>query len=161
MSGDGGGADTGGEPLRMVAPKLMKAGDRQAFTVELRPGETRFVSWRKLVKDANRANGSSAVVTTVASALTVPAPEPLPNAHPNLQSRIVPGQAADKDMKVEAPVSNWFSAVIEKIECLYVGRDSSGEEELDETPDDDHYDTEDSFIDDAKLISTKRLYFYI
>lgn len=62
-SGDGGGAGSGGvgEPSRVVAPKppkVMKVGDRQVFSVELRQDETTYVSWRKLVKDANRANGS-------------------------------------------------------------------------------------------------------
>ncbi|KAK8366612.1 hypothetical protein V6Z11_A02G130100 [Gossypium hirsutum] len=143
----GGAAAGTAESSRLAAPKVMKSGDRQVFTVELRPGETTYVSWRKLVKDANRANGSSAA----ASVLTAPAPEPPPNAHPNLQSRIAPGQAAEKEAKDEAPGPNRFSAVIEKIERLYMGRDSSDEEELDETPDDDQYDTEDSFIDDAEL----------
>ncbi|XP_021284564.1 uncharacterized protein LOC110416798 isoform X2 [Herrania umbratica] len=149
-SGGGGGAGSGGggEPSRVVAPKVMKAGDRQVFTVELRPGETTYVSWKKLVKDANRGNGSSAAAAMVAVATS--APEPPPNAHPNLQSRIAPGQAAEKETKDEPP-PNRFSAVIEKIERLYMGKDSSDEEELDETPDDDQYDTEDSFIDDAEL----------
>ncbi|XVE95546.1 hypothetical protein REPUB_Repub02eG0107000 [Reevesia pubescens] len=156
--GDGGGggavdADAGdGESSTVVAPKVMKAGDRQVFTVGLRPGETTYVSWRKLVKDANRASGSSAAPAPAASATVVaaPAPEPPPNAHPNLQSRIAPGQSAEKEEKDEPP-PNRFSAVIEKIERLYMGKDSSDEEELDETPDDDQYDTEDSFIDDAEL----------
>ncbi|KAE8716342.1 Wound-responsive family protein, putative isoform 2 [Hibiscus syriacus] len=143
----------GGEPSRVVAPKMVKAGDRQVFTVELRPGETTYVSWRKLVKDANRAHGSSPAAVSVAATTSVvaaPAPEPPPNAHPNLQSRIAPGQTVDNETKDE-PVPNRFSAVIEKIERLYMGKDSSDEEELDETPDDDQYDTEDSFIDDAEL----------
>ncbi|KAH1096813.1 hypothetical protein J1N35_013734 [Gossypium stocksii] len=136
-----------GEPSGVVAPKVMKAGDRQVFTVELRPGETTYVSWRKLVKDANRARGSSAASASVVAAS---APELPPNAHPNLQSRIAPGQTAEKEEKDE-PAPNRFSAVIEKIERLYMGKDSSDEEELDEAPDDDQYDTEDSFIDDAEL----------
>ncbi|KAE8714332.1 hypothetical protein F3Y22_tig00110198pilonHSYRG00193 [Hibiscus syriacus] len=129
----------GSEPSRVVAPK---AGDRQVFTVELRPGETTFVSWRKLAKDANRAHGSSPAAAA-ASLVAAPAPEPPPNAHPNLHSRIAPLN--------KKPAPNRFSAVIEKIELLYMGKDSSDEEELDETPDDDQYDTEDSFIDDAEL----------
>jgi len=32
------------------------------------------------------------------------------------------------------------------------GKDSSDEEDLDDIPDDDQYDTEDSFIDDAELV---------
>ena len=42
-------------------------------------------------------------------------------------------------------------------EILSQGKDSSDEAELDETPDDDQYDTEDSFIDDAELVSSKSI----
>ena len=35
----------------------------------------------------------------------------------------------------------------------FQGRDSSDGEELDGAPDDDEYDTEDSFIDDVELVS--------
>ncbi|XP_039050061.1 ubinuclein-1-like [Hibiscus syriacus] len=132
-----------------VAARVVKTGDRQVFTVELRPGETTLVSWRKLAKDANRAHGSSPAPAT-ASLVAAPAPEPPPNAHPNLHSRVAPGQTTEQQAKDEPP-PNRFSAVIEKIERLYMGKDSSDEEELDETPDDDQYDTEDSFIDDAEL----------
>ncbi|XP_020263259.1 ubinuclein-1-like [Asparagus officinalis] len=51
----------------------------------------------------------------------------------------------------DAQPSSRFNAVIEKIERLYMGKQSSDEEELDDIPDDDQYDTEDSFIDDAEL----------
>lgn len=34
------------------------------------------------------------------------------------------------------------------------GKNSSDEEDLDDIPDDDQYDTEDSFIDDAELVGT-------
>lgn len=33
------------------------------------------------------------------------------------------------------------------------GKHSSDEEDLNDVPDDDQYDTEDSFIDDAELVS--------
>jgi hypothetical protein len=49
--------------------------------------------------------------------------------------------------------SNRFNSVIEKIERLYMGKNSSDEEDLDDAPDDDQYDTEDSFIDDDELVS--------
>uniref|UniRef100_K7LY63 Hpc2-related domain-containing protein n=1 Tax=Glycine max TaxID=3847 RepID=K7LY63_SOYBN len=49
-----------------------------------------------------------------------------------------------------APQTNRFSAVIEKIERLYMGKDSSDEEDALDVPD-DQYDTDDSFIDDAEL----------
>ncbi|GLT84938.1 hypothetical protein SLE2022_031450 [Rubroshorea leprosula] len=138
-SGGGGGGESSG----VVLPKMIKSGDRQVVRVELRPGETTYVSWRKLMKEAERVNGSSA-------SASASVPDPPPNAHPNLQSRIVPGQPAQKEAKDE-PHPNRFSAVIEKIERLYMGKDSSEEEELDDVPDDDQYDTEDSFIDDAEL----------
>ncbi|XP_057987087.1 ubinuclein-1 isoform X2 [Hevea brasiliensis] len=130
----------GGESSSRVTPSYVKLGDRQIFTVELRPGETTFVSWKKLMKDANKVNSGSA-----------PALDPPPaNAHLNLESRLVPGQPAENEEK-DAPPPNRFSAVIEKIERLYMGKDSSDEEDLKDVPDDDQYDTDDSFIDDAEL----------
>ncbi|KAG6624376.1 hypothetical protein CIPAW_16G022800 [Carya illinoinensis] len=127
----------GGESLR-ASSSFVKAGDRQVFTVELRPGETTIVSWKKLLKDANKVNGSTASSV----------PEPPANAHPTLESLIAPGEPTENEDK-DGP--NRFSAVIEKIERLYMGKDSSDEEDLRELPDDDQYDTEDSFIDDAEL----------
>ncbi|XP_027339060.1 ubinuclein-1-like isoform X2 [Abrus precatorius] len=112
---------------KRASSSFVKKGDRQMFTVELRPGETTIVSWKKLMKDANKFNGSTSV------------PQ-----HPV----IAPGQPVEVEEK-DAP--NRFSAVIEKIERLYMGKDSSDDEDLLEVPDDDQYDTEDSFIDDAEL----------
>nr|BAJ53189.1 JMS09K11.7 [Jatropha curcas] len=130
----------GGESSSRLTPSYVKLGDRQIFTVELRPGETTFVSWKKLMKDANKVNSGSA-----------PASDPPPaNAHPNLESRLAPGQPAENEDK-DAPAPSRFSAVIEKIERLYMGKDSSDEEDLKDIPDDDQYDTDDSFIDDAEL----------
>ncbi|XP_042476922.1 ubinuclein-1 isoform X2 [Macadamia integrifolia] len=125
-----------------VAPSLSSASTSKGgswFFVELNPGDTTIVSWKKLLKDAKKANRSPA-----------PAPEAPSGAHPALESRIAPAQPTEDDVK-DAPPSNRFSAVIEKIERLYVGKQSSDEEELDNVPDDDQYDTEDSFIDDAEL----------
>ncbi|KAK9096175.1 hypothetical protein Sjap_021672 [Stephania japonica] len=136
--------------------------DRQRFSVELKPGETTFVSWKKLVKDAAR---TAAAAGNLPSAQSAMAPPPS-GAHPALESRIAPpGQPAEAELN--EPPSNRFSAVIEKIERLYMvdcvlglslflgifidGKHSSDEEELGDTPDDDQYDTEDSFIDDADL----------
>ncbi|XP_010539681.1 PREDICTED: ubinuclein-1-like isoform X4 [Tarenaya hassleriana] len=129
------GGFTAGESSR-ASPKLVTAGDRQLLIVELRPGETTYVSWKKLMKEASKVNGTSASV-----------PDPPPNANPNLETRLAQGHPAEGE-KADQP--NRFSAVIEKIERLYMGKDSSGEE-LDSSPDDDEYDTEDSFIDDAEL----------
>ncbi|KAK7320971.1 hypothetical protein VNO77_30981 [Canavalia gladiata] len=121
---------------------FVKKGDRQMFTVELRPGETTIVSWKKLVKDANKVNNGSAPASATA-------PEPHPNVNPALESRIAPGQSKEIEDQ-GAPQTNRFSAVIEKIERLYMGKDSSDDEDLLDVPD-DQYDTEDSFIDDAEL----------
>ncbi|KAL2584376.1 hypothetical protein GLYMA_14G154900v4 [Glycine max] len=133
-----GGGDSSSATARAQS-SFVKKGDRQMFTVELRPGETTIVSWKKLMKDANKVNNGSAS-----------APEHrAPNANPALESRIAPGQP--KEIEEEgAPQTNRFSAVIEKIERLYMGKDSSDEEDALDVPD-DQYDTEDSFIDDAEL----------
>ncbi|XP_018449385.2 ubinuclein-2 isoform X2 [Raphanus sativus] len=122
------------------SPKVLTAGDRKLLKVELRQGETTYVSWKKLMKEeARKGDGSS--------------DPPPPNANPNLVSRIAPlGQPPGKEGETaDQPHSNRFNAVIEKIERLYMGRDSSDGEELDGAPDDDEYDTEDSFIDDVEL----------
>ncbi|KAM5564348.1 ubinuclein-1-like [Rosa sericea] len=128
-----------------ASTSFLKAGDRQMFTVELRPGETTIVSWKKLVRDTNKVNGLPPPTAT--------APDPPPNAHPSLESRIAPVQPSEEgdgeEGKDEA-APNRFSAVIEKIERLYMGKDSSDDEDQN-IPDDDQYDTEDSFIDDAEL----------
>ncbi|XP_059453871.1 ubinuclein-1-like isoform X3 [Corylus avellana] len=129
----------GGESSR-ASSSFVKAGDRQMFTVELRPGETTIVSWKKLLKDANKVNGSAS--TSV--------PDPPADVRPVLESRLAPGQPTEDEVN-DAPAPHRFSAVIEKIERLYMGKDSSDEEDLHDFPDDDQYDTEDSFIDDAEL----------
>ncbi|KAJ0735464.1 hypothetical protein HanPI659440_Chr11g0432421 [Helianthus annuus] len=51
----------------------------------------------------------------------------------------------------DAPPGSRFSAVIEKIERLCMGKNSSDEEDLNDIPDDEEYDIEDYFIDDAEL----------
>ncbi|KAL2317841.1 hypothetical protein Fmac_031717 [Flemingia macrophylla] len=128
-----GGGDSSRPPSSFV-----KKGDRQMFTVELRPGETTIVSWKKLMKDANKVNDGSASAS-----------ERQPNVNPALESRIAPGHPKEIEEQ-GAQQTNRFSAVIEKIERLYMGKDSSDEEDLLDVPD-DQYDTEDSFIDDAEL----------
>ncbi|KAH9691365.1 ubinuclein-1 [Citrus sinensis] len=132
----GGGESSSSKPTS----SFLKSGDRQVFVVELRPGETTYVSWKKLMKDANKANKIPSKST----------PDPQPVPRPNIESRVATGQAEENKGKDE-PAPNRFSAVIEKIERLYMGKDSSDDEELNDIPDDDQYDTEDSFIDDAEL----------
>ncbi|KNA12686.1 hypothetical protein SOVF_123830 [Spinacia oleracea] len=144
-----------------AASSFVKVGDRTRFTVELRPGETTIVSWKKLMKDAAKAEGGAATATAatataaaastaVAATAAVAAPQPPPNSLTALESRLAPGQPAANELN-DAPAPNRFSAVIEKIERLYTGKDSDDDENLDDIPDDDQYDTEDSFIDDAEL----------
>ncbi|XP_015165836.1 uncharacterized protein [Solanum tuberosum] len=141
------GGFTGGEPVGRTSTSYEAAGGRRRFTVELRPGETTIVSWKKLLKDANKSN-----VNVVGSGPTVGAPASIqtPVPHPALEARLAPGQPADKEVK-DAPPGNRLNAVIEKIERLYVGKQSDDEEDLNDFPDDDEYDTEDSFIDDTEL----------
>ncbi|KAJ0256559.1 Ubinuclein-2 [Hirschfeldia incana] len=131
---------TDGESSR-TSPKLLAAADRKLLKVELRRGETTYVSWKKLMKEASKSSyGSSAP------------DHPVPNANnPNLESPHLAPEAPAEGEMVDQPHSNRFNAVIEKIERLYMGRDSSDGEELDGAPDDDEYDTEDSFIDDVEL----------
>ncbi|KAI3821310.1 hypothetical protein L1987_08874 [Smallanthus sonchifolius] len=129
---------------------LLSSGGRLRFEVELTPGETTIVSWKKLMKDADKAakNKNDNEVPHV-SAPSAPVPVA---ANPALDSRIAPnsGNVAENEAN-DAPPGSRFSAVIEKIERLYMGKNSSDEEDLNDVPDDDEYDTEDSFIDDAEL----------
>ncbi|KAK1263175.1 hypothetical protein QJS04_geneDACA009195 [Acorus gramineus] len=130
-------------PAMASTSSSLSRGGRQRFSLELRPGETTIVSWKKLLKD-------SVGKAAAAAASVAPLAPPPAGAHPALESRIAPPQNQTPVVEAnDAPPSNRFSAVIEKIERLYVG--NSDEEELDDIPDDDQYDTEDSFIDDTEL----------
>ncbi|OAE29286.1 hypothetical protein AXG93_3102s1120 [Marchantia polymorpha subsp. ruderalis] len=116
---------------------------RQRFYVELKEGETNVVSWKKLLKDAQKH-------------LTPPVAEAPAGANPALEARFAPERAGSVHTNNGAvqealpPPPNRFSSVIEKIERLYKGGDSE-EEEGDASPDDSQYDTEDDFIDDTEL----------
>uniref|UniRef100_A0A803LHH8 Hpc2-related domain-containing protein n=1 Tax=Chenopodium quinoa TaxID=63459 RepID=A0A803LHH8_CHEQI len=112
-----------------------KIGDRTRFTVELRPDRSKSF-W-----DITFYFAISVITVTVARFALVHCVHVL--------LHIPRGQPAANDMN-DAPAPNRFSAVIEKIERLYTGKDSD-DEDLDDIPDDDQYDTEDSFIDDAEL----------
>uniref|UniRef100_A0A8R7U0P5 Hpc2-related domain-containing protein n=1 Tax=Triticum urartu TaxID=4572 RepID=A0A8R7U0P5_TRIUA len=114
---------------------------RQVFSVELRAGETTIVSWKKLLKEAGHAAAPPLQPLAV-----VPA-EPAVAAQPGPPAAALPAENDPED----PAQPNRFNAVIEKIERLYMGKHSSDEEDLDDVPDDDQYDTDDSFIDDAEL----------
>ncbi|XP_010231358.1 ubinuclein-1 isoform X2 [Brachypodium distachyon] len=130
-------------PPAPAAPTAAGAdgGGRQIFSVELRPGETTIVSWKKLLKEAGVA--AALPPSLPAAAAVQPVVEPLAGL-----SAAAPPTENDPN---DPSQSNRFNAVIEKIERLYMGKHSSDEEDLDDVPDDDQYDTEDSFIDDAEL----------
>ncbi|XP_042040487.1 ubinuclein-1-like isoform X1 [Salvia splendens] len=151
---DGGGSESGSALKPMSTCE--SHGDRLRFTVELRPGETTIVSWKKLLKEAatskNNKHGPKAAgpsSTTDQQPAPQPNPPPLP---PALASSEQPAENEGKDAQGQAG-TNRLSTVIEKIERMYAGEGSSEDEEvfLDDVPDDDEYDTEDSFIDDAEL----------
>ncbi|KAF2930853.1 ubinuclein-1 [Oryza sativa Japonica Group] len=112
-------------------------GGRRVFSVELRPGETTIVSWRKMLKEADLG---AALPPPPPAAAAQPAVAPLPGP-----------SGATHPTENDCAQSNRFNSVIEKIERLYMGKNSSDEEDLDDAPDDDQYDTEDSFIDDDEL----------
>lgn len=118
------------------APDVGERAERQMFTVDLRSGETTIVSWKKLLRESGLGNGEA-----FGSIENKPVSEAGPVAG------VRPG---GEDLKHTLQPSNCFSTVIEKIERLYMGKESSDEEEL-EVPDDEQYDTEDSFIDDTEL----------
>ncbi|KAL4559148.1 hypothetical protein LXL04_031282 [Taraxacum kok-saghyz] len=128
---------------------LLHGGGRQRFQLELSPGETTIVSWKKLMKDANKAASNS---------LPPPPPVPAPPMPPAVavnqaldHLNAAPGKPTENEAH-DAAHGSRFGAVIEKIERLYMGKNSSDEEDLnDVVPDDDEYDTEDSFIDDTEL----------
>ncbi|XP_059073522.1 ubinuclein-1 [Cryptomeria japonica] len=106
---------------------------RQRFFIDLRAGETNVISWKKLL--------NKRVVTSTVE-------EPQAQAQAQAQDCIGDSKLQKSDLP---PPGNRFSAVIERIEHLYRGDSSSHEEKLDDVPDDDQYDTEDSFIDDEEL----------
>ncbi|KAL8166135.1 hypothetical protein V2J09_007634 [Rumex salicifolius] len=75
----GGGGDISSS---RAASSFQKLGDRTRFTVEIKPGETTIVSWKKLMKDASKASGP-----TPASAVAASASAPEPSV---LESRLAP-----------------------------------------------------------------------
>ncbi|KAL7086193.1 hypothetical protein ACP275_14G323900 [Erythranthe tilingii] len=131
------------------------SGDRVRFTVELRPGETTIVSWKKLLREANSSKSRPGTSVSDPSAEAQFQPVSQPARSPPLEapsSSKQPLENEPKDSQGQAG-PNRLSNVIERIERMYAGNGSGDEEDvvLDNVPDDDEYDTEDSFIDDAEL----------
>lgn len=157
LGGSGGGAG-GGRPAERGATSFEDVAGRQRFTIELRPGETTIVSWKKLIKDAgvskpNGAAGGSGAKSVASAQVNSSNPHSSTHLpHPSLDARFPPGQLGENEGKDAAQPPNRLNTVIERIERLYVGKASSDEEDLNDVfPDDDEYDTEDSFIDDTEL----------
>nr|XP_043608452.1 ubinuclein-1 isoform X2 [Erigeron canadensis] len=172
---DGGTTGKGSSSSSSPPVTVLHGGGRQRFEIELRPGETTIVSWKKCMKEANKIaaeknennnnnenennnnNNKNKNIDTekVVNSVSIAGDQPqsvavIPSA---LDSRIAPSLPGDKPENEgnDAPPGSRFSAVIEKIERLYMGKNSSDEEDLNDVPDDDEYDTDDSFIDDAEL----------
>ncbi|KAL6527531.1 hypothetical protein OROGR_016621 [Orobanche gracilis] len=151
---EGGGLGTGPKAgsASKSALSLESAGDRLRFTVELRPGETTIVSWKRLLREANssKSNGISLSGHDDQRHSASQPPPPPSNVAPAF---LEPSTGKEhNDSQVQAG-SNRLNNVIERIERMYAGNGSSGEEDvmLDNVPDDDEYDTNDSFIDDVEL----------
>ncbi|KAL2232345.1 UNVERIFIED_CONTAM: Ubinuclein-1 [Sesamum indicum] len=149
---EGGGPNPGSGSRPMSS--FESAGGRLRFTVELRPGETTIVSWKKLLREAtsSKVSGSGPSASCPSSeAYQQPVSQP-PLPPPTVASLKQPEENEAKDPQGQAG-TNRLSTVIEKIERMYAGHGSSEEEDvpLDDVPDDDEYDTEDSFIDDTEL----------
>ncbi|KAL0391763.1 UNVERIFIED_CONTAM: Ubinuclein-1, partial [Sesamum radiatum] len=141
VEGSGGGGPELG-PGSKPTSSFEAAGGRLRFTVELRPGETTIVSWKKLLRDANSSkfnrpgpsiSGQSFEAQRQPVAQPPPPPPPLAPS-----SSKQPTEAEPKDSQAQAG-SNRLSTVIERIERMYAGNGSSDEEDvvLDNIPDDD------------------------
>jgi hypothetical protein len=111
---------------------------RQRFFVDLKDGETTVVSWKKLTSDADKSMSSGA-----------PSDAPV-GANPALEARIAP-DVQTRTPDTLPPPPNRFSSVVERIERLYKGGNSD-EENVEDSPDEDQYDTDDPFIDDEELV---------
>ncbi|KZV23192.1 wound-responsive family protein [Dorcoceras hygrometricum] len=138
------------EPVRRsnAAAKVESCGDRVRFRVELVPGETTVVSWKKLLKEANSRGSSEAGAS--ASAPPLESQPPLPSMASDFPKQPIVKEANDPLLQAG---SSRLNNVIERIERMYAGNGSSDDENamLDDVPDDDEYDTDDSFIDDTEL----------
>ncbi|XP_073063500.1 ubinuclein-1-like isoform X3 [Primulina eburnea] len=152
---EGGRAGSESGSRSKPASSFESAGGRLRFRVELRPGETTIVSWKKLLKEAtsNQPNGTDLSNVGPSSEAQQPTSQtPLPPSSEASSSKRTVAENEAKDSQAQAG-SNRLNNVIERIERMYAGNGSSDEEDvvLDDVPDDDEYDTDDSFIDDAEL----------
>ena len=115
------------DPNLLPGAKPMRDLPRQRFEVELNPDEMNVISWKKLTKNAQKAG----------------------------QSEQTAGQS-DQKPQPENASRNCFSHVLERMENIYRGVDSSDEEgekgcEGGDGGAMEYYDCDDSFIDDSEL----------
>jgi hypothetical protein len=90
-------SSTSASASRMTS-SFVKVGDRTRFTVELRPDETTIVSWKKLVKDAAKAEGTVVASSSVEPVAASVAPQPPLNSVPaTIESRLAPVFLLDLD----------------------------------------------------------------
>ncbi|KAL8459460.1 hypothetical protein ACS0TY_036811 [Phlomoides rotata] len=130
-------------PGSKTALSFESMGGRLRFTVELRPGETKIVSWKKLIREAKLSNShrpeSSSGTSSEARRSFVSEPPPPPSVVPS--STMQKTEDEYNDSQAQAG-SNRLSNVIEKIERMYAGNNGSSDEEdlvLDNVPDDDDF----------------------
>lgn len=109
------GAESGGPengPGSKPAPLVETAGGRVRFRVELKPGETTIVSWKKLLREANltvpdRPGPSVPGPTIDTPVANVSEPPPASHAKETTETETKESQA------------NRLSNVIERIERMY------------------------------------------
>ncbi|GER55443.1 wound-responsive family protein [Striga asiatica] len=135
-------------PMSKPASSFESAGGRLRFTVELHPEETTIVSWKKLVREANLSMSGPSVSGPGIQPQPVSQPPP-----PSLPASLEPPAVKEQRDPQGQAGSTRLNSVIERIERMYAGSGSSDDEDvmLDNVLDDDEYDTDDSFIDDAEL----------
>lgn len=115
------GADSGGPengPGSKPAPTVEVGGGRVRFRIDLTPGETTIVSWKKLLKEANLSepagpgpSGSGPSVEVHDGFAAEPPPPPPPAAASQKK------EAAENEPKESQ--ANRLSNVIERIERMY------------------------------------------
>ncbi|KAH7289746.1 hypothetical protein KP509_30G017500 [Ceratopteris richardii] len=115
---------------------------RERFYVELKPGETTFVSWRKLLRESQKSEG---LLFSCCEAPT--------HAQSTLQACVASDiVSSDQSLNVHSLLpssSNRLGSVIGKIEGLY--QRSTSDEEFHDFMDEVKYDARDPFVPDTEL----------
>lgn len=118
-----GSEDRGPEqgPGSKVASSFESMNGRLRFTVELRPGETKIVSWKKLLREAklsnsNRPESSSGPSSEARDSFVSEPPPPPPSVVPSSSMQKTEHEQNDSQAQTG---SNRLSNVIERIERMY------------------------------------------